>query len=179
MKERWRKRAAALVAGLMFFASSLSVLAAVQGSQDNPLVTLSYLKDVFTKTMLQETDQKIATAKTTYEKNLDDKIAAFTKEMQSLSGSGSSGSSVFTVVDLQSGQALTGSVGCELMLRVGSAQCVSQASPGLIDATSGGILENGNALAKNHLYLVSIDGRSVKAVGGTVKLLVRGSYTIQ
>lgn len=180
MYPKWRKRMAAFIASLMFIASSLTVFAAVQGSKENPLVTLSYLKDVFSKTILQETDQKILQNKTTYEKKLDDKIAAYREEMKNLSGSGgSSSSAAFSVVDLASGQTLTGSVGCEMMLRVGNAQCVSASSPGLIDATSGSVLENGVSLAKNHLYMVTIDGRSVRAVGGSVKLMVQGSYTLK
>ena len=32
---------------------------------------------------------------------------------------------------------------------------------------------------KNHLYMMTIEGRGVKAGSGTVKVLVRGSYTIK
>ena len=34
--------------------------------------------------------------------------------------------------------ALVGDIGCEVMLRVGSAACVSPSTPGLIDETTGG-----------------------------------------
>ena len=37
------------------------------------------------------------------------------------------------------------------------------------------LLENGKALVKNHLYMMTIEGRGVKAGSGTVKVLVRGS----
>ncbi|MDF2838589.1 MAG: hypothetical protein K0S60_292 [Evtepia sp.] len=178
MYPKWRKRLATLIAGLMFIASSLSVLAAVQGSKENPLITLSYLTDVFSKTVVQETDQRILQDKTTYEKKLDDKIASYRTELNSQSGSGGT-AGVFSVVDLASGQMLTGSIGCEIMLRVGSAQCVSTGSPGLIDATSGTVLENNTSLVKNHLYMVTVEGRSVKAVGGAVKLMVQGSYSVK
>lgn len=179
--KRWRKRLTAGVVCLMLIASSVSVLAAVQGSQDNPLVTLSYLKDVFSKTVLQETDQKITASKSEYEKKLDAKVTAYTEEMSKLSPSsgGVSGGASFSVVSLSDGQALAGEVGCELMLRVGAAQCQSAESPGLIDSTSGGSLENGKNLEKNHLYMMTIEGRSVLAVGDTVKLLVRGTYSIK
>ena len=36
----------------------------------------------------------------------------------------------------------------------------------------------GGALAANHLYMMTIEGRGVKAGSDTTKLLVRGSYTI-
>ena len=40
------------------------------------------------------------------------------------------------------------------------------------------VLGNGGALAANHLYMMTIEGRGVKAGSDTTKLLVRGSYTI-
>lgn len=180
MDQKWRKRAATFVAGLMFIASSVTVLATVQGSQENPLITLSYLQNVFTQTILDQTDQKIEQEKTSLESQLDKKIATYTDEMKKLSASdASSASAVFSVVDVANGKTLTGAVGCEVMLRVGQAQCLSTSSPGLIDSTSGAILENGTSLVKNHLYMVTVEGRSVKAINGNVKLMVRGDYTIQ
>lgn len=61
------------------------------------------------------------------------------------------------------------------MLRVGAAVCVASSSPGLIDETTAGTLNNGGALAQNHLYMMTIEGRGVKATAATTKLLVRGA----
>ena len=47
-----------------------------------------------------------------------------------------------------------------------------------IDETTAASLNNGGALAANHLYMMTIEGRGVKAGSDTTKLLVRGSYTI-
>ena len=82
------------------------------------------------------------------------------------------------VVTLTSGQVLTGDIGCEVLLRVGTAVCVSPSSPGLIDETAATALNNGSALVQNHLYMMTIEGRGVRATAGTTKLLVRGSYTV-
>ena len=79
---------------------------------------------------------------------------------------------------LTSGQVLTGDIGCEVMRRVGTAVCVSPSSPGLIDETAATALNNGSALVQNHLYMMTIEGRGVRATAGTTKLLVRGSYTV-
>ena len=76
------------------------------------------------------------------------------------------------------GQVLTGDIGCEVMLRVGTASCVSPSSPGLIDESSASTLNNGGALVQNHLYMMTIEGRGVQATAATTKLLVRGTYTI-
>ena len=98
---------------------------------------------------------------------------------QAIAQAGTGSSSVFSVVTLSSGQTLVGDVGCEIMLRIGSATCGSDGSTGLIDVTDGSTLSDGENLVTNHLYMVTISTRSVTATAGTTKLLVRGPYTIQ
>ena len=111
---------------------------------------------------------------------VDQKIAARNSQLlqQSGGGTGSASSVEFQVVTLSKGQTLTGDIGCEVMLRVGTASCVSPSSPGLIDETTAGTLNNAGALVTNHLYMMTIEGRGVKAGSATTKLLVRGSYTV-
>ena len=109
---------------------------------------------------------------------MDQKIAARNAQLGVSTGSGTSTASAFTVVTLTSGQTLTGDIGCEVMLRVGTAACISPSSPGLIDETAATTLNNGGALVQNHLYMMTIEGRGVRATAATTKLLVRGSYTI-
>lgn len=128
-----------------------------------PLVTLSYLNETFMDSIMERVDQK---------------IAARNAQLGISAGSGASAASNFTVVTLTSGQVLTGDIGCEVMLRVGTAVCVSPSSPGLIDETAATALNNGSALVQNHLYMMTIEGRGVRATAGTTKLLVRGSYTV-
>ena len=81
------------------------------------------------------------------------------------------------VVELSAGQTLTGSTACELLLRSGTATCVSDSSPGLVDMTDGATLANGGALKANHLYLATIEGRGVHA-STAVTIMVRGEYTV-
>ena len=159
-KDRWLLRSVvllALSAALMTGAS----LAAEAGSAQDPLVTLSYLNDTFFNTIMQRVDQRIAQ-----------------QTGQALPGGASSSAASFVVVTLSEGQTLTGGVGCEVMLRVGSAVCVAPSDPGLIDETTAAALANGGALAQNHLYMMTIEGRGVRAGAGTTKVLARGSYTI-
>lgn len=143
-------------------------LAAEAGSSQDPLVTLSYLNDTFLGQIMEQVDAKIA------QRN--------SQIVQELGGQTSSGgtatASTFTVVTLSSGQTLTGDIGCEVMLRVGTAACVSPSTPGLIDESAGSTLSNGGALVQNHLYMMTVEGRGVRATAATTKLLVRGSYTI-
>ena len=163
-KNRWFLRAVVLLALSGILSTTVS-LAAEVGSEGDPLVTLSYLNDTFLNTILTKVDQKIA--------------ARNSQIAQQLGGQSTSGTAAaFTVVTLSKGQVLTGDIGCEVMLRVGTASCVSPSSPGLIDESAAVTLNNGGALVQNHLYMMTIEGRGVKATAATTKLLVRGTYTI-
>lgn len=157
-KDRWLLRSVALLALSALLMTTVS-LAAEAGSSGDPLVTLSYLNDTFFSQIMQRVDQKIAE-----------------RTGQAVPGGTSSAS--FAVVTLSEGQTLTGGVGCEVMLRVGSAVCVSPSDPGLIDETTASTLANGAPLVQNHLYMMTIEGRGVRAAAATTKVLARGSYTV-
>lgn len=160
---RFSRSLAALV--MTVAALSITAFAADPGSEKDPLVTLSYLKETFYSSIMQEVDEKIDARNA--------QIAA------QVSGASSSGSvDAFAVVTLTDGQVFNGDIGCEVMLRVGSAVCTSPSAPGLIDETDASILNNAGALVKNHLYMMTIEGRGVKATAATTKLLVRGTYTV-
>ena len=164
-----RKIALILTAALLGLAICLPAAAAGAGTADDPLVTLSYLNETFLAAVQKRIDEAVASRNASLTAYIDGKL-----------GGGSAGTaSSFAVVTIPAGKTLVGDIGCEVMLRVGSAACVSPSSPGLIDETTGGTLENGKALAKNHLYMMTVEGRGVKAGSGTVKVLVRGSYTIK
>ena len=157
-------------------------IAAEAGSQGDPLVTLSYLNDTFLGQLLGKVDTKIAERDKTLQQELEQRIDQAEQEILSqVNGQGTTTTGTATSyreVTLSAGQVLNGSAGCEVMLRVGTASCVSPSNPGLIDETTAASLNNGGALAANHLYMMTIEGRGVKAGSDTTKLLVRGSYTI-
>ena len=163
-KNRWFLRAVVLVLFCGLMTSTVS-LAAEVGSSKDPLVTLSYLEEVFLDTILDLVDEKIE------ERNED-----LADQLGGNSGSGEA--ATFTVVTLSNGQILTGDIGCEVMLRVGSAVCMAASNPGLIDETAATTLGNGQALEANHMYMMTIEDRGVMAASDTVKLLVRGGYYI-
>lgn len=166
-KNRWMLRLVVLLT--ICGALNLTISAAAEvGSSEDPLVTLSYLNETFLDSIMDRVDQKIAARNTQIIQQTGGQVS---------SGTGSA-ASTFSVVTLSSGQVLTGDIGCEVMLRVGSATCVSPSSPGLIDETAATTLNNGEALVQNHLYMMTIEGRGVRATAATTKLLVRGSYTI-
>ena len=169
-KNRWVLRAVVLLAVSLALNGTVTA-AADAGSTGDPLVTLSYLNDTYLTGILSRVDAKIAARNTQLSAQID----------QKLSGSGGSGvgtSAAFSVVTLTKGQTLNGSIGCEVMLRVGTASCVAASAPGLVDETSGDSINGGAALVRNHLYMMTIENRGVKATAATVKVLVRGGYSI-
>lgn len=156
-------------------------IAAEAGSQGDPLVTLSYLNDTFLGQLLGKVDSKIGEQNQTIRQELEQRIDQAEQEiLGQVTGTGTvSGTTAsYHEVTVSDGQTLYGSAGCEVMLRSGSASCVSEgkSTPGLVDISGGGTINHGSALKENHLYTMTAD-RGVKA-SGAVTLLVRGSYTI-
>ncbi len=155
-------------------------LAAGEGSQSDPLITLSYLTQTATPSILSQVDEQTQT----YHDQLVDEL---TRLVQDYSGQMDTAlkdidgkkTSSYHVVTLKKGQTLHMEVGCEVMLRIGTAQCVAPGAPGLIDTTTGEALNNGGGLTVNHLYMATIADRAVTATANTVKVLVRGNYTVK
>ena len=155
-------------------------LAAGEGSQSDPLITLSYLTQTATPSILSQVDEQTQT----YHDQLVDELTRLVQDYSgkmdtALQGIDAKKTSSYHVVSLKKGQTLRMEVGCEVMLRIGTAQCVASATPGLIDTTTGTELNNGGDLTVNHLYMATIADRAVTATANTVKVLVRGGYTIK
>jgi len=141
------------VAVLVIMAVGVGVYAAgVYGSQDDPLITKSYLDDVLTP----ELEAK-------FQSKLSDAVA------------GQAGT--FEVLDMTGGQTLTGYAGCEIILRSGSATVLASGA-GIVNTTAGISAGNASAVAANNLYMIADDGDGLKAGSGGAKVLVCGSYSI-
>lgn len=157
-------------------------IAAEAGSQGDPLVTLSYLNDTFLGQLLGKVDTELTRRNQTIQQEMDESIEKAAQEildqMDGVEMVGSAAAASYQAVTLSAGQVLYGSAGCEVMLRSGSATCVSadKSTPGLVDITGGSTINDGSSLQTNHLYAMTAD-RGVKAADA-VTLLVRGSYTI-
>jgi len=176
-----RTAACALLAGTVL--TAFVAMAANAGGQNDPLVTLSYLNDTFLGQILEQVEvkltqrnevlrQEMGLAITNTERGLLSQIGG------SITDSTGGVAASYTAVELADGQTLFGFAGCEVILRSGSATCVADASstPGMVDTTDGGSINNGAGLKANHLYLMTAD-RGVRA-SGAVTLLVRGEFII-
>ncbi|MEG1395798.1 MAG: hypothetical protein RSC82_02380 [Oscillospiraceae bacterium] len=136
---------------------------AVQGGQDDPLVTLSYLTKVVTPKLEAEVSKAVAAN----EKALTDKLnAAITAAEQKILSQTGTASPTFSSVTLQSGESKIG--GSEYLVRTGKALCVGN----LLDSTAGTTVKNGSALTRNHLYVALDEFSGVKAAE-YVTLMVR------
>ena len=175
--KRWTIRlgALALTAALLGTGAAL----ASGGDQSDPLVTLSYLNQTAIPQIVKQVEERSAEK----QKELARSFAAQIEQYKQAGNSGGSvtpagGSASYTLVTLSQGQALSPAVGCELLLRVGTASVQAGGSPALIDLSTGGTIDSGASLTKNHLYMSTIEGRTVTATANTVKLLVRGGYSV-
>lgn len=166
----------AIIVAALFAFGIVAAATGGYGSSSDPLITLSYLTDVFMPEVEQTIDTTVEAKTTELGADLDTTIAEL--EAKYNEASHASAASTYTVISMSSGQKLVGIKGCEIMLRVGSAYCNAPASPGLIDTSTTGILENGQYLVKNHMYMVTIDGRGIQA-DGDIMIIVRGDYTIE
>ena len=146
-----------------------AVLAA-GGDESDPLVTLSYLTQTVTPNILKQVDEQAAKRQSELLAQLNTAIADYKMAVE---GGGASGgtSASYSVVTLTSGQTLAMGVGCEVMLRVGTATLAANTDPGLIDVSTGGTLNNGGALTANHLYMATIADRTVQGAGRVHRLL--------
>ncbi len=135
-----------------------SVFAATSyGSENDPLITKSYL----TKILLPQLQED-------FQDELDAAVAEIERE----------GSGEFTVITLSKGQTVKCGVGCEVMLRIGSAEAVGDNAPAMVNTTTAESIFKGYKLEVNNLYLVTIDGNGFKATANNTKLLIKGDYKI-
>lgn len=148
------------------------------GDKKDPLITLSYLEDTVIPELLDALKTETKSVNKQLKSDLADQIEAYEKDMESLVSGSSVGNETYTLVTLTTGQTMALEVGCEVMLRVGSVTVNAATSPALIDVTTGGTNTNSASLEKNHLYMATIPDRTLTPTAETVKLLVRGGYTI-
>ncbi|MCI9036541.1 MAG: hypothetical protein HFF80_02145 [Oscillospiraceae bacterium] len=158
--------------------TAFAALAGGVGSQDDPLVTLSYLNDTFTGQVLEKVDKALDERNAALRQELELQISQREQALrgQLPGGAPGTGAASYAALELAAGQILRGEAGCEVLLRSGSAVCAASSAPGLVDTTSGGSINGGGALQPNHLYLMT-EAREVTA-STAVTLLVRGPYTV-
>jgi len=156
MKNKKRRiRAAALIcAALCMF----TVVLAEPGSEDDPLISKSYIENQVIPRLEQYIESRIAEIK---------------------SGGGASASDTFKVVEADAGQEIICSAGAEIILRMGKATVIATEKGGLADTTAGFDLANGTDMPSNHLLIIPVgDGRGIRATEKVI-VMIKGGYTVR
>ena len=150
------------------------VLAAYDSSED-PLVSLSYLSEIFKREILGIVDTKIDALRT----ELSDAQPSQPAETEQQPAVPSTAAG-YEVVELTEGDEIYAISPCDIMLRAGTAVCIApDANQGISDYTDGVELYNGYAFTKNHMCLIPRgDGRGLRATSISVFIEIRGEYTI-
>lgn len=205
-KRKWITGVSATLLVLLLLASYVAIAADSTGQED-PLVSLSYLTDVLAPETIEKVNAAIDLKADELEKSINLILAEYTEQLETTigdlesrynslatdssfinavsasvieqMGAGGSGgvSSGWQLVSVSSGETYKFEVGGMVLLRIGSANCYAPSTPGLIDTTTGGVLEGGSSLEKNHLYVVTVAERGFTATADNTKILVYGSYT--
>ncbi len=150
---------------------------ATAGGKDDPLVTLSYLQKIFLPQVVEEVGKKTEEKQKELSQDLSEQIAAY-KQESGTGGAGTTGGAGYTLLKLTTGQTVRLEVGCEVLLRVGSATVQADTAPALIDLTEGGAVGGGSDLIKNHLYMATISDRTLTPTAWDTKILIRGGYSV-
>lgn len=173
IQRKWKLTVAMVCAAVLVVTVAY---AANAGGQGDPLITLSYLEQVFQPQVEDTVEQAVTAQRQQLQQRLEQAISGWNAQVQeAIAGLEAGESALFQAVSLGQGQSLVGQAGCEVVVRAGTAQCQDG---GLIDASSGTQLGAGQELAANHLHLVGGGSCTVQAASDTVQLLVRGPYTI-
>ena len=199
MKNLNKRIRIAAVAAAVAVAGAITVYAAYDSSKD-PIVSLSYLTEVFRPAVVgdvknqlsTEIDSAVADAKDAIITELADDINAARDEIKAeldaeyaatidaLQAQIDALSNVYEVVNLEKGKRITANAACEMVILSGSATVRStSAESGIIDCTDGVILYDGQNAPVNHKLLVpdNGDGRGITCTG-KAQVLIKGGYTV-
>lgn len=152
MKRTWKIGIIGACAAVVLAAG----FAAAAGSQDDPLVTLGYLKNIFTPQVQTMVDEAVAAKEEQNQIDFDSALADWDARVsQAVEDAVSTPVTVspasFAAASMAEGTTVTIQAGCEVILRSGAPVC----SAALIDQTAGTVLAAGKTLSANHLYLAT------------------------
>jgi len=183
MKGSKRMKNKKLITGVAVVLAVVSALGVAVGaaydSSENPLITLSYLTEIFRVELLDEIDERLEAMEARLENSAQDDYW----EDQYWEDETEAAPTVvehYDVVELHYGDALYAVSACDIMLRAGQATCIApDPTQGISNYTVGAEIYGGEYLTKNHMCLIPRgDGRGVLAQSESVFFMVKGDYTI-
>lgn len=158
MKKR-KKLRLGIIAILCFTMCMFTVVLAEPGTEDDPLISKSYIENQVIPRLEQYIESRISEIKS--------------------EGSTGSTAETFIVVEATAGQEIICNAGAELILRMGKATIIATEKGGIADTTAGYDLADGTDMPSNHLLIVPVsDGRGIKAQENVI-VMIKGEYTVK
>lgn len=149
MKKSFIRKISVTLAAFILACVCLPGMAANPGSNEDPLVSLSYVNDVLMPQVRSYVESKMTTA-----------------------------SADFKVLNVKKGQTVIGSMSTQFILRMGSATAVATQKGGLADVTAGVDLPLYTPIAPNHLLIVPYEDWRGITMSTDGIILVSGAYSI-
>ncbi len=153
-------RPAAMLCALTLTLGGVTVLAATQGSQEDPLITLSYLESVLKPQLKQEVDAAVKDGAQAVTDKLDAAVADYESRVNAALAESAA---TFQTKDLEQGATLLPGAGRELLVVSGKLTAIGQ----LTDTTAGKSVADGAALEAGHLYITSAANSGCKAAAAS------------
>lgn len=145
----------------------------IGGTQDDPLVTKSYV-DLRISELSNINNTQINEQ---LEEKLNEQEALINKLLEQIMNTGGISSS-FEIVHLKAGESIYGKQGTEMIIRSGEGIIIASDGGGIQDVTDGLDLPNSIKAPNNNLLIIPReDGRGILAKKSTV-IMVRGGYTL-
>ncbi len=175
------------------FATTLSVFPmlvsgdeAIYNSEEDPLVSLSYINEVITPAYdekideLTETVNELLQSVSDLTDALEDSEAKVSELEAAIGTPSESALGQYEVVYLKKGAKLLAETPCEIILRSGSAIAVSITVNGLNNVTDGSELLNAADIPLFNQLLVPRggDGRGIQITSEDAYIMVRGDYSV-
>lgn len=154
MKGKWKIAVLAVCAAVAL----TGVFAAAAGSENDPLVTLSYLQNIFTPKVQNMVDEAVVADREQIKTDVDAAIEEWDTKINEAVEAAKQESkpeepASFESLNMAEGTTITLKAGCEFIVRSGAPIC----NTALIDQTSGTVLAAGQKTTANHLYLAAGD----------------------
>ena len=156
-----KKKFLTIIIAIILVLTMVAVVNAAYGSEDDPLITLSYFEQQKTAIM---------------------------NEVKSLIGNNSGGtggttssdSLAYVPVQMKKGQSVQAKTGAiEVLLRRGTFVSVDPQGDGLVNMTGGSEAKAGDKLVLQNLYMIArADNRAIKAEADDNWIMVRGDYKV-
>lgn len=161
---------------LLTLALCLTAAFAAGGDAGDPLISLSYLQNIFTSSADTQISQKLDQADTGVREEMDQQISGMKADI--LAASGLNTALSYQEAMLNEGDTLSGDTGLTVLPLAGDIQ-LTILEGAVVDATAGSEVSSGTILTANHRYIVAESSLArFTATSPTAILSYQGPYAL-